>query len=319
MITGAHSVPKGTVLEADVVIIGTGAAGISLAFKFAHSSLNIILVESGKMARDNHMQELNDFELTGLPIRPLSRIRSFGGTTTLWGGKWKPHDAMDFSPRDWVPHSGWPIDRKELDTYYRESSDLLDMPSTFHKDTYGFLESELLKTHPFGNAPEEYLDFGKRFSKRISESEHIRMYVEATVVGLEHREHTVEHVRIKTLQGNEFRAKGRIVILACGGIENARLLLLSGIGNEFDQVGRYYMDHPKGNVGTIALINPEEVDVSQTVGFGLSEKAQRENRVLNSYVLFFPVYRRNERLNKLPKLLRIFVHYGCTRVIAHPR
>jgi len=46
-------------------------------------------------------------------------------------------------------------------------------------------------------------------------------------------------------------------VLACGGIENARLLLLSnstvpqGLGNERDLVGRYFMDHPTGKLGTL--------------------------------------------------------------------
>lgn len=41
------------------------------------------------------------------------------------------------------------------------------------------------------------------------------------------------------------------MVLACGGIENARLLLLSsrvqstGLGNGNDFVGRYFMDHPR--------------------------------------------------------------------------
>ena len=50
-------------------------------------------------------------------------------------------------------------------------------------------------------------------------------------------------------------------ILACEDLENARLLLLSrrqnpaGLGNEFDTVGRYYMDHPKVEHGMIRTHN----------------------------------------------------------------
>src|SRR5690606_24766597 len=45
--------------------------------------------------------------------------------------------------------------------------------------------------------------------------------------------------------------------LAAGGLENARLLLLSddvapnGLGNDRDLVGRYFMDHPRCRLGTL--------------------------------------------------------------------
>ena len=48
-------------------------------------------------------------------------------------------------------------------------------------------------------------------------------------------------------------------MLATGGLETARLLLAfrdvapQGVGNEHDVVGRYYMCHIAGNVGTLTL------------------------------------------------------------------
>ena len=49
-------------------------------------------------------------------------------------------------------------------------------------------------------------------------------------------------------------------MLACGGIENARLLLASqcgyGIGNENDLVGRFFMEHPGGTTGFFVSSEP---------------------------------------------------------------
>ena len=62
--------------------------------------------------------------------------------------------------------------------------------------------------------------------------------------------------------GAEMRIHAHLFVLAAGGIENARLLLLSrfacrrGLGNEHDQVGRYLMNHPKETLGTIQLRRP---------------------------------------------------------------
>jgi hypothetical protein len=51
-------------------------------------------------------------------------------------------------------------------------------------------------------------------------------------------------------------------VLATGGLETARLLLASrdvtpqGVGNQHDVVGRYYMCHIAGNVGTLTVHGP---------------------------------------------------------------
>ena len=50
--------------------------------------------------------------------------------------------------------------------------------------------------------------------------------------------------------GNRFTVKPRFVVLAAGGMENARLLLASndvmktGVGNQNDLVGRFFADNP---------------------------------------------------------------------------
>src|SRR4051812_16061086 len=49
----------------------------------------------------------------------------------------------------------------------------------------------------------------------------------------------------------------RTYVLACGGIENARPLLLSneiepaGLGNRNDLVGRFFMEHPHNTIGVL--------------------------------------------------------------------
>jgi choline dehydrogenase-like flavoprotein len=88
-------------------------------------------------------------------------------------------------------------------------------------------------------------------------------------------------------------------VLACGGLENARLLLASrdrqphGIGNRFDQVGRCFMDHPRAVFGKVRLRPGSRLpllrgfplpDGKVQVGLGLSEETQRRERLLNHYL-----------------------------------
>ena len=61
--------------------------------------------------------------------------------------------------------------------------------------------------------------------------------------------HSVNRVRVATLDGKDFDVVAKIFVLATGAIENARLLLHSsnvektGLGNGHDLVGRFFMEH----------------------------------------------------------------------------
>ena len=72
-----------------------------------------------------------------------------------------------------------------------------------------------------------------------------------TNINLETNGKAVRDLTVKHSLGQQtIRLKAKQYVLATGGIENARLLLASntqqpaGVGNEHDNVGRYFMEHP---------------------------------------------------------------------------
>jgi choline dehydrogenase-like flavoprotein len=91
----------------------------------------------------------------------------------------------------------------------------------------------------------------------------------------------------------------RLVILAAGGIENARLLLAAndgrGLGNEHDLVGRYFAERLSFHAGHVVLSNktsldhldrfhrPEGAEIAGALR--VTEKVQQERHLLN--VVFF--------------------------------
>lgn len=117
-------------LATDLCIVGAGAAGLALSREFLNSRTEVIILESGGPPGENTPYDLNKVEVVGLPSYGAERARErgFGGTTRVWPGQCMRLDSIDFSKRPWVPHSGWPVTRAEIDPYYARAEALLELP-----------------------------------------------------------------------------------------------------------------------------------------------------------------------------------------------
>lgn len=261
MIIDAHSVPAGTVIETDVVVIGGGAAGISLALEFIGAKFRAVLLESGSREIDADTQDLYAGTEIGRSYQDLttSRLRFLGGTTNHWGGWCTPLDPIDFETREWMPHSGWPFDRAHLDPWYRRAHSVVEL-GTYEYDPqrWGIPAKRILP--PF-KGPHFVLNllqqspptrFGTRYEPELNRADRVTVYLNANAMTLTSNEAggEVRAVEVGTLGGNRFTVKARAYVLATGGIENARILLLSGppggnggLGNANDLVGRFFTVH----------------------------------------------------------------------------
>jgi choline dehydrogenase-like flavoprotein len=273
MITSADTVAMGACLWADVCIVGGGAAGISLALSLSGHGLKIILLESGGAGEHAPTQalyagEVADERLHSPPDK--YRQRRMGGSTTIWGGRCVPFDPIDFERRSHLPHSGWPLSYSDLLPFYPEANTLAEAGRFSYDadEALGPLAQPLIRrfdsTVVRTNSLERFscpTDFGKRYAKRLQVAADIKVLLGAncTALRLEAGGRTLDEVEVATLAGKRFRIAARAAVLATGGLETARLLLASqdvapaGVGNEHDVVGRYYMCHVAGNVGTLTL------------------------------------------------------------------
>lgn len=273
MIVDADTIPSGCLLTADVCIVGAGAAGISLALSLSGQGLTVVLLESGQAKPHAPTQalyagEVSDERMHSPPDK--YRQRRMGGSTTIWGGRCMPLDPIDFETRSQVPNSGWPISFEDLLPYYPQANTLAEA-GRFSYDAdealgasaapmiRGF-DSPLVRT----NGLERFscpTDFGRRYARRLKVASDVKVLQGAncTAVRLRPDGRAVHEIDVATLAGKRFRIAPRAAVLAAGGLETARLLLASrdvspaGIGNEHDAVGRYYMCHVAGNVGTLVL------------------------------------------------------------------
>lgn len=246
-------------IDADVCIIGAGAAGITAARELINSGLEVCLLESGGFEYEQSIQDLYKGVSVGkeYPV-DSTRLRMFGGTTNHWSGTCRPLDALDFEERAWVPHSGWPINKTHLDPYYARAQEVCQLgPYDYSAGRWETSEAKHAKalgegiyTTVFQFSPPTR--FGAVYRDELKRAGNLRVLLYATVLQLQlvAGGDAVDHVRVHSNGGRGFRVHAKYFVLAAGGIESPRLLLLSdtiqrnGIGNEFDLVGRFFMDHP---------------------------------------------------------------------------
>jgi len=308
-------VPENTIIGTEVCIVGAGAAGITLAREFAGHSFRVCLLESGGLEFDKETQSLSEGETVGLPYFPLhtARLRYFGGTTNHWGGWCRPLDEIDFEKRDWVPHSGWPFPRAHLDPCYERAQPICQL-GPFAYDAEAWEDPPTRPRLPFtgGRVLTKIWQigpptrFGTEYRNALARAANIRTYLNANVVEIEttRTAQKVTRVRVACLQGNRFWVSAKLFILATGGIENPRLLLLSnavqrtGLGNQNDLVGRFFMEHPQLWSGPLLLSDaafPMTLyalhTVTKTAVIGcvaFAEEVQRREELLNACVFLEP-------------------------------
>jgi choline dehydrogenase-like flavoprotein len=265
MFLDSHQIPEAHNASADLCIIGGGAAGITTALEFLNKQHSVILIESGGLNEDESTQALYDGQRVGVPYAPLHTCRSrfFGGSTNSWAGWCRPLDTLDFQHRPWVDESGWPFSRDELTSYYGAAQSRLKL-GPFDYDTASwekrlarskasFLELPIGPIENVVNQLSPPARFGQLYRSTLASASNIRVFLHANAIELEPTPNgkSVQKVHVATLNGNRFSVEARIIVVAAGGIENARLLLASrrvhrtGLGNENGLVGRYFMDHPR--------------------------------------------------------------------------
>jgi choline dehydrogenase-like flavoprotein len=314
MIISEKNISKKKHLEADICIIGSGPAGISIALELKKKNKKIIVFSGGGYHETIASQDLHkgivDSQCSHEPLEE-NRRRVFGGASTAWGGRCIPMDPIDFKKRSWIPYSGWPITFDELEPFYNKASNYLksgvfdyDAPIGFNNlkpdeiidgiDNEDIISSKLERW----STP---VNFAKDYTSLLEKSEFIQVILDAHLLSFETEDgKSINSVKARIGNSN-FSIRSSTFILACGGIENPRLLLASknqfhptGLGNKNDLVGRFYMSHffgtyatlePKDRESIIYDFEKDNMGVYFRRRWWITEEAQNKNEIGNA--IFF--------------------------------
>jgi choline dehydrogenase-like flavoprotein len=286
MILDGRTMPPDARLDVDLCIIGAGPAGLSLAQEFADSTVRVAILESGGLGREPDTDRLGAGESVGHPYRALQTVRSrgVGGSSLHWdefqhgndeGWVARPLEPLDFEARSGRPLSGWPFGYQELEPYYRRAQVIARLgPFDYDAATW---EREGARRLPLSDSIQTIvLQRGP-----LTFAHHVGTLTAATNIWLVH--HATLTRLVTTVGGGRIvdaiassgsestvSVRARLFILATGGIENARILLLSndarpgGLGNGSGFVGRYFMERLTARGGVLI---PTDVSLAEQATF----------------------------------------------------
>ena len=312
-------------LDYNVCIIGSGMSGQIISSELINSK--VLIVESGSLNFDEKIQSLNEITSVGMDFRKdhKNRIRQLGGSANLWANQLMMLNEFDLEKREWIDKKNFfPINYRELENYYnkvinkiyKKNFKNIDIFKRYNKKYYNnFFEEEFTKddvfdfNNHFWPSKVEKFDIKSNFTMKLFDSKNVDLIQKFTVTDLEFKDdnESVDFIKIKSGK-KEVIVKADLYILACGAIENARLLLNNQNKSKIlknENIGRYFMDHPRIKLGSIT--SKKKLPLNHLFGFKYSDYSIRrsisltknhmaEKNLLNSYAFINPQFDKNNEI-----------------------
>ncbi len=312
----------------DVIIIGSGAGGGTVAYTLADTGKKILILEQGSFlpretrnwepafifGEDGYKARIEWEGPDGQIIKPIVYY-NVGGNTKMYGAllhRQRPQDFKEQQHKEGVS-PGWPVGYDEFEPYYMMAEHVMKIHGNRGEDPSAGWSSG---PFPFKAFPHErriqevadrLSDMGLRphhsnlaLNRDIDEPwrrpciacstcdpfpcmVHAKSDAETALVrpALKHPnvslwtgarvEKLIEEggkiVRIEgTRDGEPMQLSADLIVVSCGAIETAGLLLRSGVANSSDQVGRNFTKHNQSGISAMDYSNPNDTIFQKTLG-----------------------------------------------------
>ena len=250
--------------DADLCIIGAGIATYTLLSSLSDSPMRILVVERGGLEPGPAQEQEKQCMISGHAFTGHQEGRYFGlgGTSEYWGGQALPLSQFDISKKNWVPYSGWPIGMDDIEPFYPDAEKLFQVdPKNYSTDVFEWRSMDALSWdqasldfHYSKWSPRP--NFKPNLIEQYSTHPRITILINAVTHKMDYDAQTQDISRIQ-IQVGEMKGTvtARKFVLAAGGIENARLLLVSESLPPNQWIGRMFQDHPTAQVATVHPTN----------------------------------------------------------------
>ena len=281
----------------DIVIFGSGFAGISLALELSKKNKNIALIETGSEKPQQVSQKEFSGTVIGDPYLELDRCRnrSFGGTSNLWTGWSRQLDEYDFYNKNKF-NTGWPITKKSLDPYFNKVCDFLSI-KTEEKEKLTIkkkISNELDEINfAFSGIKRPDGLYSKHYNE-IAKNKNISLFFNTNIKKINITKTKVENIELFSKSNENIkRIIGSNYVLCCGGIENNRILIWQNILNNNslienkDYLGCYLTEHPHFLTGLVSIekkdfISKLKGEKRKSLYFSPNEETIKNSNILNS-------------------------------------
>jgi len=263
----------------DICIIGSGAAGITLALKLAKKNLKVALCEGGGLEYSINSQNSYIGRETGDPYLTLegSRLRYFGGSTNHWAGWCRPFSGVDFKRSYLGREFEWPISEQDLNPYLQEACDILEIQNDFDYPQVAHVDIKGVKIQ--FSPP---VRFAKKYKKELSDSKNIVLFLNSNLFELNGSDNRIHSASFKSFSSKILTVNAKKFIFAMGGIENSRFLLWfkdkyqDKFFNTTTPIGQYWMEHPHFTLGQAIV----DYRIGKVRFYSLKSNVQIQQKIL---------------------------------------
>lgn len=264
-------------IEADLVIIGGGTAGLLVATRLADRGFRTVVLESGGRRQSVDEHPLNMVVQTRSVYSGAAhgRFRCLGGTSTRWGGALIPFLRADFDV------GGWPLSPTDVRDYVTEVEKL------FGLSPHSYDDLELACGSQFIARRAKWPSFTRRnmanlLLPQLADADGPYVWLNATVTRFVMTESgRLQHVVAEACDKSTITVRATDFVVAAGCIESTRLLLLADRQNRErlfmpdNVLGRYFHDHLSAMVATIDPT--DRVALNRVAGFSFEHGGSMRN------------------------------------------
>lgn len=310
----------------DLCVIGSGPSGLAIALEFFNTDKKILVIESGGKTINKKNSKLTNYDNVGLSYTNpnMQRARVLGGSSYFWGGNNIPLSKCDFEKSRSRPEYNWPFDYEEYEKYLDKAEKFLDLSVSFkdkiynkkNKFTYKNFDTTkwIFCKYPFR--------LGEIYYQKLHESKNISVILNATFTNMKLKQNSIDMIEVASSSKKKYTIKSKYVVLATGGLENARILLdqikkknifLPKVENN---IGKYFAEHPNATIGVLNGKNADKFFKSYDInlisgqeikpGLNIKYTSKESQKLLNSIISFWPIPKKYTIKNNLKLLAQLF-------------